>query len=166
MEDDEEYPISEATTASLPEHENKEEAEEAPVSVYDPVTEYNRDIMTDPEIHTDHGYGEKEADNTDTGTEDPDDYEDEYYEEESVQPDNTAIVKQYFETTRFIKPADKPGKYEIPVEDVLDIYQEESYDRIDERVREEAEILKNTLAEFKIEAEVTGIRKGPVITMF
>ncbi len=38
--------------------------------------------------------------------------------------------------------------------------------KIDARVQEEADVLKRTLAEFKIEAEVTGIRKGPVITMF
>ncbi len=126
---------------------------------YDPLTEYNRDIEVDES-------GEEIFDSESDDEFLEDDIEDDIEDDGPSQPDNTAIVKQYFESARFIKPSKKPGKYEIPVEDVLDLYQEESYDRIDARAREEAEVLKKTLAEFKIEAEVTGIRKGPVITMF
>ena len=45
-------------------------------------------------------------------------------------------------------------------------YPDGQYWKIDDETRESAEILRHTLQEFKIQAEVTGIRKGPVITMF
>ena len=150
---------------------------------YDPLTQYNTEIdAEETDINT--SASEKDLENPESRSgisgsyqqpsgafsedenlqaDEDDDFEE---EEDEGQVDNTAIVKQYFESARFIKPPKKPGKYEIPVENVLDFYQEESYDRIDARAREEADVLKQTLAEFKIEAEVTGIRKGPVITMF
>jgi len=55
--------------------------------------------------------------------------------------------------------------YKIPL-DILKEYPEGEYWIIDEATRDAALILKQTLEEFKIQAEVTGIRKGPVITMF
>ncbi len=60
----------------------------------------------------------------------------------------------------------KDGPYEIPVEGVLRAQSMEAYWIIDEETTKQSEILKSTLQEFGIEAEVTGIRKGPVITMF
>ncbi len=58
------------------------------------------------------------------------------------------------------------AKYEIPVDEVLeDRSNDQAFDITDE-TREDAEILLGTLREFKIEAKITGIRKGPVITMF
>ena len=59
---------------------------------------------------------------------------------------------------------DKP--YAVPVDGILSLYPDGQYWIIDEKTRHSAEVLRDTLAEFKIEAEVTGIRKGPVITMF
>ena len=56
--------------------------------------------------------------------------------------------------------------YNIPIEGVLASYQNNPYWIIDEETKQAGIILKETLNEFKIEAEVTGIRKGPVITMF
>ena len=143
---------------------------------YDPLTQYNDQIEGDAEqvrsgydsdaiiIDTsDSSYSEK-----DIQYKSEEDYEDEEEndESESDNMDNTELVRQYFESARFIQPPKKPGAYNIPVEQVLDFYAEEAYDIVDARTREEAEVLKKTLAEFKIEAEVTGIRKGPVITMF
>jgi S-DNA-T family DNA segregation ATPase FtsK/SpoIIIE len=58
------------------------------------------------------------------------------------------------------------GRYEIPEEPLLHEYPDSRYWVIDEETQRSAEILKNTLEEFKISAEVTGIQKGPVITMF
>ncbi|MQY77026.1 MAG: DNA translocase FtsK, partial [Spirochaeta sp.] len=57
-------------------------------------------------------------------------------------------------------------EYGLPVEGVLKEYANGKYWQIDDNTREAAAILKQTLEEFKIKAEVTGIRKGPVITMF
>jgi S-DNA-T family DNA segregation ATPase FtsK/SpoIIIE len=59
---------------------------------------------------------------------------------------------------------DKP--YAVPVDGILSLYPDGQYWIIDDKTRRSAEVLRDTLAEFKIEAEVTGIRKGPVITMF
>jgi S-DNA-T family DNA segregation ATPase FtsK/SpoIIIE len=56
-------------------------------------------------------------------------------------------------------------KYKIPI-DILNEYPDGEYWIIDQATRDAAMALKETLEEFKIQAEVTGIRKGPVITMF
>ena len=57
------------------------------------------------------------------------------------------------------------GAYKIPT-DLLTAYSENPYWIIDAETTAAAENLKNTLKEFKIDAEVTGIKKGPVVTMF
>ena len=59
----------------------------------------------------------------------------------------------------------KYKKYKIPV-DILNEYPDGEYWIIDQATRDAALALKETLEEFKIQAEVTGIKKGPVITMF
>ena len=58
------------------------------------------------------------------------------------------------------------GKYSVPVDEILEYYDGNDYWVIDEETKAAAEILRETLEEFKIAAEVTGISKGPVITMF
>ncbi|MDR2028048.1 MAG: DNA translocase FtsK, partial [Treponema sp.] len=58
------------------------------------------------------------------------------------------------------------GPYRLPVEGILNQYPDGQYWIIDQATRDAAGILKETLKEFNIHAEVTGIRKGPVITMF
>ena len=55
--------------------------------------------------------------------------------------------------------------YKVPL-DILNEYPDGEYWIIDQATRDAALTLKQTLEEFKIQAEVTGIRKGPVITMF
>ncbi len=60
----------------------------------------------------------------------------------------------------------KEKAYEVPVDGILNTYPDGQYWIIDDKTRLSAEVLRSTLAEFGIEAEVTGIRKGPVITMF
>lgn len=63
------------------------------------------------------------------------------------------------------KSAEWKSVYNIPY-DLLTVYEDNPYWIIDDETKAAAENLKNTLAEFKIDAEVTGIQKGPVITMF
>jgi len=58
------------------------------------------------------------------------------------------------------------SNYHVPVEGLLTAYPDGQYWIIDQATRDAAVILKETLKEFNIQAEVTGIRKGPVITMF
>jgi S-DNA-T family DNA segregation ATPase FtsK/SpoIIIE len=57
------------------------------------------------------------------------------------------------------------GSWKVPV-DILNHYPDGEYWIIDEATRAAAVTLRATLEEFHIQAEVTGIRKGPVITMF
>ena len=56
-------------------------------------------------------------------------------------------------------------KYGVPLE-ILNQYPDGEYWIIDQATQDASTTLKETLEEFKIQAEVTGIRKGPVITMF
>lgn len=58
------------------------------------------------------------------------------------------------------------GVYQIPTERILNEFENSDYWVIDEGTNASAAQLKETLEEFKISAEVTGIRKGPVVTMF
>jgi S-DNA-T family DNA segregation ATPase FtsK/SpoIIIE len=58
------------------------------------------------------------------------------------------------------------GPYSVPVEGILKQYPDGEYWIIDDETRSAAITLKETLKEFNIHVEVTGIRKGPVITMF
>jgi S-DNA-T family DNA segregation ATPase FtsK/SpoIIIE len=55
--------------------------------------------------------------------------------------------------------------YAVPY-DILTSYPDGEYWVIDDSTRRAAVALKETLNEFRIQADVTGIRKGPVITMF
>lgn len=55
--------------------------------------------------------------------------------------------------------------YSVPV-DILTSYPDGEYWIVDDTTRRAATALKETLNEFGIKADVTGIRKGPVITMF
>jgi S-DNA-T family DNA segregation ATPase FtsK/SpoIIIE len=56
--------------------------------------------------------------------------------------------------------------YGIPARDVLKDHGGNEYWVIDEETKRAAQVLTDALREFSIEAEVTGIRKGPVITLF
>lgn len=58
------------------------------------------------------------------------------------------------------------ANYSVPTSNILNDYADSHYWVIDDQTRLAAVVLKETLEEFKIKAEVTGIQKGPVITMF
>lgn len=70
------------------------------------------------------------------------------------------------EETANSRPKLKIANYKIPVEGILQKYDNDEYWVIDEETKKKAEDLAQTLAEFNIEVKVTGIRKGPVVTMF
>ena len=66
------------------------------------------------------------------------------------------------------KPAPPPPprkKYAIPF-DLLTNYPDGEYWIVDDATRRAALMLKSTFNEFKIDVSITGIRKGPVVTMF
>jgi S-DNA-T family DNA segregation ATPase FtsK/SpoIIIE len=60
----------------------------------------------------------------------------------------------------------KAKTYSVPIDGILSQYPDGQYWIIDDLTRQQAQVLKQTLEEFNVQAEVTGIRKGPVITMF
>ena len=63
-------------------------------------------------------------------------------------------------------PRRRAGRYFVPLGELLNDYPDGEYWVIDGDTERAAQILKRTLEEFNIQAEVTGIRKGPVITMY
>jgi S-DNA-T family DNA segregation ATPase FtsK/SpoIIIE len=71
--------------------------------------------------------------------------------------------KEPLESERRHRPR---GRYRIRIEDVLKDYGREDYNKLDATTQRLSDVLKATLEEFNIQAEVTGIQKGPVITMF
>jgi S-DNA-T family DNA segregation ATPase FtsK/SpoIIIE len=96
--------------------------------------------------------------------------DDDGYSEEAVDEDDDLPVNEdllpHAEPDEELNFSRKSGPYEIPVEGVLQKQSREAYWIIDEETTRQSEVLRNTLQQFGIEAEVTGIRKGPVITMF
>ncbi|MGP1577227.1 MAG: DNA translocase FtsK [Treponema sp.] len=62
-------------------------------------------------------------------------------------------------------PAAPRKKYSIPF-DLLNHYPDGEYWVVDDATRKAAFMLKSTFSEFKIDVSITGIRKGPVVTMF
>ncbi len=98
---------------------------------------------------------QEEAEETDSFDNDVEISPEERFEQELAQ--KAAAIKE---------PAKPIKAYKIPTEGLLDKYPDGQYWIIDEETERAGEILKQTLSEFKIEADVTAIRKGPVITMF
>ena len=81
-----------------------------------------------------------------------------------------AFLKTIEQTVPIIpaKPAPPPPprkKYAIPF-DLLTNYPDGEYWVVDDATRRSALMLKSTFNEFKIDVSITGIRKGPVVTMF
>ncbi len=90
-------------------------------------------------------------------------------EEKNPGPDAVSVARGK-SVRRTGKTAHARGKgardYQVPVAGILSEYEDGQYWEIDAGTQKAAEILRFTLEEFQIQAEVTGIRKGPVITMF
>lgn len=89
---------------------------------------------------------------------------------ESATPDSqTAAIAPQLTVQPLVEravPHRVRGPYKVPAAELLTAYPGGEYWVIDDETLAAAGDLKDTLSEFKIEAEVTGIRKGPVITMF
>jgi DNA segregation ATPase FtsK/SpoIIIE, S-DNA-T family len=91
----------------------------------------------------------------------------EQVEKEAKEKREPRIVPKEATTPEVAKNVERGiANYGVPKDKLLDEYPDSKYWVIDEPTRQAAEILKETLKEFKIQAEVTGIRRGPVITMF
>ena len=86
--------------------------------------------------------------------------QDEYEVKKNVESE--ILRPEYVEKPKRKIPS---GPYSIPTS-LLTAYEDNPYWVIDDETKAAAINLKETLAEFKIEAEITGIQKGPVVTMF
>ncbi len=126
-----------------------------------PNIEENSSIPKDPLFQTAH---------EETSFEQEDEANDEY--EIEIEDDDESLIEQ--EVSDKVQPPivqsvpkrQKNAPYRVPSEGLLTSYPDGAYWIIDSDTQKSANLLKETLSEFKIEAEVTGIRKGPVITMF
>ena len=128
-------------------------------------------IPKDPLFQTAHQ--DFEIEESDDKQDDDDLPEDEYdsYDDENedfeVQSEEVEIeVEEKPQVIPSLPKKQKRGAYRVPSEGLLTSYPDGEYWIIDADTQKAAVLLKETLSEFKIEAEVTGIRKGPVITMF
>ena len=81
------------------------------------------------------------------------------------EKENTPVRKTIVGNPPKTNKAHKKGPYIIP-SDMLTAYEDDQYWIIDDATKEASIDLKNTLAEFNIEADIIGIKKGPVVTMF
>ena len=81
------------------------------------------------------------------------------------QEENTPHTKEIPANPPKTHRATKKGAYVIP-SDLLTAYKDDQYWIIDDATKQASLNLKQTLAEFNIEADITGIKKGPVVTMF
>ena len=85
---------------------------------------------------------------------------------EIQQQDTIPVCKIVHEASPCISSrAVRKGPYVIS-SDLLTAYKGDQYWIIDDGTKQDASNLKQTLSEFNIEAEVIGIKKGPVVTMF
>lgn len=82
--------------------------------------------------------------------------------EEISEQEEIVIQKQKEEKP---KVAAKKGPYTIST-DLLTAYKDDQYWIIDEETKQASLNLKRTLSEFNIDADIIGIKKGPVVTMF
>lgn len=82
--------------------------------------------------------------------------------ETSPVPARKTVVTELASVSHVARPK-KP--YIVPT-DLLEQYEDDQYWLIDAETKESAIKLKKTLSDFGISAEVIGIKKGPVVTMF
>ena len=81
------------------------------------------------------------------------------------QAENTPVTHEIEGNPPKTNRAARKGPYVIP-SDLLTAYKDDQYWIIDDKTKEASINLKQTLAEFNIDAEIIGIKKGPVVTMF
>ncbi len=124
---------------------------------------YEVDVFADAEID----YDEPDEDPRDVdhvGDDEEDEIESDEFEDAEFDYDDDSVEDD--EPSRPPIPKPRGKRYDVPIDTLLDHHSGQAYWHIDEKTREAAETLRITLDEFGIQAEVTGIRKGPVITMF
>ena len=119
------------------------------------------EITEDEDLENDDDSENTDVDDIDTDDDDQDEGEAPLSEE--LSSDIEISAAQPLKPKKDSK--DKKKGYHIPY-DLLTKYPGNEYWIVDDSTRKAAVALKNTFEEFNIAIEITGIRKGPVVTMF
>lgn len=130
--------------------------------------------LSDGDIRTNENVEQVEALDPDPGDMEPEDSADE--EDDSLADDDESAADETFlesiaqpapiiPAKPVVPPPPPRKKYAIPF-DLLTNYPDGEYWIVDDATRRSALMLKSTFNEFKIDVSITGIRKGPVVTMF
>lgn len=134
--------------------------------------QFERELQISQQLEESEDEAEIEEDDSDLETSSEIDPEPEMEPELSSQPAPSVPQVSVKEAEAKIREEKKStitkrrGAYKVPTEGLLNQFEDQKYWIIDHQTNEAADFLKETLKEFKIDAEVTGIRKGPVVTMF
>ena len=134
--------------------------------------QFERELQISQQLEESEDEAEIEEDDSDSEISSEIDSEPEMEPELSLQPDPSVPQVSVKEAEAKIREEKKStitkrrGAYKVPTEGLLNQFEDQKYWIIDHQTNEAADFLKETLKEFKIDAEVTGIRKGPVVTMF
>ncbi|UTC88942.1 DNA translocase FtsK [Treponema denticola] len=138
---------------------SEEESDENDLTEY---AEFEQpEIAEDDDLENDDDSENTDVDDIDTDDEDQDEGEAPLSEE--LSSDIEISAAQPLKPKKDSK--DKKKGYHIPY-DLLTKYPGNEYWIVDDSTRKAAVALKNTFEEFNIAIEITGIRKGPVVTMF
>ncbi len=138
---------------------SEEESDENDLTEY---AEFGQpEIAEDDDLENDDDSENTDVDDIDTDDEDQDEGEAPLSEE--LSSDIEISAAQPLKPKKDSK--DKKKGYHIPY-DLLTKYPGNEYWIVDDSTRKAAVALKNTFEEFNIAIEITGIRKGPVVTMF
>ena len=138
---------------------SEEESDENDLTEY---AEFEQpEIAEDDDLENDDDSENTDVDDIDTDDDDQDEGETPLSEE--LSDDIEISAAQPLKPKKDSK--DKKKGYHIPY-DLLTKYPGNEYWIVDDSTRKAAVALKNTFEEFNIAIEITGIRKGPVVTMF
>ena len=136
-------------SADETEYVTADAADSIPAEIEEAFEEELDEIDTDEEVEETEDRSEETEDRSDNN-----------------EPEALVNVAPPAETVQRVAPRTRKKPYGIPVEGILATYSDGNYWEIDEETKRAGDVLRTTLEEFKIQAEVVGIRKGPVITMF
>lgn len=150
---------------SSSEEESDENLTEYAESEQPEIAEYGNlepnEITEDEDLENEDDSENTDVDDIDTDDDDQDEGETPLSEE--LSDDIEISAAQPLKPKKDSK--DKKKGYHIPY-DLLTKYPGNEYWIVDDSTRKAAVALKNTFEEFNIAIEITGIRKGPVVTMF
>lgn len=153
--------ISEIDTNEIDSYNEEKDEIDPKEENFDYDTMNYEDLLNDFDDDEDNDDNDEEIDDNNNDEDTNDDTE-----------DNLPFLSLDFTSTRDLDAGEPPvfkkkfSHYQMPDKNLLADYEGHEYWVIDEITKKESVALKNTLNEFKIEAEITGIRKGPVVTMF